>query len=119
MWLSLICKLFVCRFSGDTRPSQALIDAAPKATVLIHEATMADEELELAETKGHSTVGQAIDVGKRFVLFLPSLDSSTHLFYFILSSFFSSFFFLNEKKHVSPAYLAHPFLCKIYEDACY
>lgn len=70
---SLISKLLVCRFSGDTRPTQNLVDAGPKATVLIHEATMADEELELAQTKGHSTVRQAIDVGKRFVLFLPSL----------------------------------------------
>ena len=109
---SLISKLLVCRFSGDTRPTQNLVDAGPKATVLIHEATMADEELELAQTKGHSTVRQAIDVGKRFVLFLPSL--LIHLL-----TLFLFLFFFNEKKHVSPAYLAHPFLCKIYEDACY
>ena len=60
---------FCYRFSGDTRPTQNLVDAGLNATVLIHEATMAEEELELAKTKGHSTVGQAIDVGKRFVLF--------------------------------------------------
>jgi len=51
-------------FSGDTRPTQNLVDAAPKVTVLIHEATMVDEELALAQTKGHSTVRQAIDIGK-------------------------------------------------------
>ena len=98
---------FFCRFSGDTRPTQNLVDAGSKATVLIHEATMADEELELAQTKGHSTVRQAIDVGKRFVIFYPLL---THLL-----TFFHSF----KKKHVSPAYLAHPFLSKILQDACY
>jgi len=51
-------------FSGDTQPTLNLVRAGPKATVLIHEATMADEELDLAQMKGHSTVGQAIDIGK-------------------------------------------------------
>jgi hypothetical protein len=101
---------FLCRFSGDTQPSQSLVQAGANATVLIHEATMADEESELAQIKGHSTVGQAIDIGKRFDFFfsfflIPSLDSSAH--FFIM------------KKHVSPAYLAHPFLCKIFQDAYY
>ena len=62
----------LCRFSGDTQPTHNLVRAGPKATVLIHEATMADEELDLAQMKGHSTVGQAIDIGKEFVfLTLP------------------------------------------------
>lgn len=61
-----------CRFSGDTQPTQNLVRAGSKATVLIHEATMADEELELAQMKSHSTVGQAVDIGKKFVLsYLP------------------------------------------------
>ena len=61
-----------CRFSGDTQPTQNLVRASPKATVLIHEATMEDEQLELAQMKAHSTVGQAINVGKELVpLILP------------------------------------------------
>ncbi|KAA1085400.1 hypothetical protein PGT21_005832 [Puccinia graminis f. sp. tritici] len=47
-------------FSGDTRPCQALIDAGQHADVLIHEASLGPEETELADTKGHSTIDQAI-----------------------------------------------------------
>jgi ribonuclease Z len=38
------------------------------STVLIHEATMADDEGALAWQKAHSTVGQAIDIGRRYAL---------------------------------------------------
>ena len=101
----------MCRFSGDTRPTQHLVDAGSGATVLIHEATMADEELELAQTKGHSTVGQAIDLGKKFVFFLPSLLDSPY------SPIFS--FIMEKKKNVSQEHFAHSFLRKIFQDACY
>lgn len=46
-------------------PCDALVEAGQGATVLIHEATMADDEVEMAAAKAHSTFGQAIDVGKR------------------------------------------------------
>jgi len=49
-------------FSGDTKPCQALIDAGQDADLLIHEASLGPEETELAETKGHSTIDQAIQV---------------------------------------------------------
>ncbi|KZT20914.1 hypothetical protein NEOLEDRAFT_1172230 [Neolentinus lepideus HHB14362 ss-1] len=52
-------------YSGDTMPSDYLIAAGQNATLLIHEATMADEEAELALAKAHSTIGQAVDVGKQ------------------------------------------------------
>ncbi|PKI82752.1 ribonuclease Z [Malassezia vespertilionis] len=52
-------------FSGDTMPSDALVAAGRDATVLIHEATMQNDELELAEQKGHSTIGQAMHVAQR------------------------------------------------------
>ncbi|KAF8605692.1 hypothetical protein BDV93DRAFT_45569 [Ceratobasidium sp. AG-I] len=52
-------------YSGDTMPCDALVDAGKDVTLLIHEASMADEEIEKAQEKGHSTIGQAIDVGKR------------------------------------------------------
>lgn len=52
-------------FSGDTMPCDALADAAQGATVLIHEATMQDEEAELAAQKGHSTIGQALHIAQK------------------------------------------------------
>lgn len=55
------------RFSGDTIPSQKLVQAGNGATLLIHEATMADDQVEMAQAKMHSTFGQAIDTGRRCV----------------------------------------------------
>ncbi|KAL0960609.1 hypothetical protein HGRIS_005641 [Hohenbuehelia grisea] len=52
-------------FSGDTQPTDTLVWAGKGATLLIHEATMADDQVEMARRKAHSTFGQAIDIGKR------------------------------------------------------
>ncbi|KAL7415067.1 hypothetical protein BDY24DRAFT_433932 [Mrakia frigida] len=79
-------------YSGDTKPSEALIEAGQDATILIHEATIGDDTpeeissvhemrkfasendlpvpeakllVELAAAKGHSTFAQAISVGRR------------------------------------------------------
>ncbi|KAF8159401.1 hypothetical protein B0H34DRAFT_703302 [Crassisporium funariophilum] len=52
-------------FSGDTLPTENLVYAGKGVTVLIHEATMGDDEADMAKRKSHSTVGQAIDIGKR------------------------------------------------------
>ncbi|KAI0251929.1 hypothetical protein BJV78DRAFT_1207788 [Lactifluus subvellereus] len=52
-------------YSGDTMPSDALAQAGEGATLLIHEATMGDDQEEMARTKAHSTISQAIDVAKR------------------------------------------------------
>ncbi|KZT39457.1 hypothetical protein SISSUDRAFT_984836 [Sistotremastrum suecicum HHB10207 ss-3] len=52
-------------YSGDTLPCDALVEGARGATILIHEATMADGQEQLAYRKAHSTFSQAIDVGKR------------------------------------------------------
>ncbi|KAG1723801.1 hypothetical protein EDB19DRAFT_1915912 [Suillus lakei] len=51
-------------FSGDTVPTQKLVQAGTGATLLIHEATMANDQVEMARAKMHSTFGQAIDIGK-------------------------------------------------------
>ncbi|WFD47013.1 ribonuclease Z [Malassezia furfur] len=51
-------------FSGDTMPCAALVEAGQGATVLIHEATMQDDEAELAHAKGHSTIGQAVRIAQ-------------------------------------------------------
>jgi ribonuclease Z len=53
------------RFSGDTQPTNTLVHAGRDATLLIHEATMADDQLDMAKKKAHSTFGQAIDIGRR------------------------------------------------------
>jgi len=63
----------VYRFSGDTQPTEVLVEAGKDAKLLIHEATMADDQAELARIKAHSTVGQAIDVGRRCVPFVLNL----------------------------------------------
>ncbi len=52
-------------YSGDTKPCENLVEAGRGATLLIHEATMGDDEEEMAKAKTHSTVGQAIDIAKR------------------------------------------------------
>jgi ribonuclease Z len=46
-------------------PSDTLAQAGEGATLLIHEATMGDDQVEMASAKAHSTISQAIDVAKR------------------------------------------------------
>ncbi|KAL3682128.1 hypothetical protein R1sor_000150 [Riccia sorocarpa] len=50
-------------YSGDTRPCQALVEAAKGATVLIHEATFDDSMEEEAIAKNHSMTKEAIETG--------------------------------------------------------
>jgi ribonuclease Z len=51
-------------YSGDCRPSQALQQDWPDCHVLIHEATFADDLVAEAVLKKHSTVSEAVAVGK-------------------------------------------------------
>ena len=52
-------------YSGDTRPCEHLIAAGKDATVLIHEATFEDGMEKEAKKKRHSTVSQALEVGRK------------------------------------------------------
>jgi len=49
-------------YSGDTRPSEALVGLAEGADILIHEATFDDSLVERAVEDGHSTASQAAEV---------------------------------------------------------
>jgi len=48
-------------------PTDNLVFTGKGVTLLIHEATMGDDQAELAKKKAHSTISQAIDIGKRYV----------------------------------------------------
>jgi ribonuclease Z len=50
--------------SGDTTPCQALLVAAHRADVLIHEATFAQPELDRAAETGHTTARQAAELAR-------------------------------------------------------
>jgi len=52
-------------YSGDCRPSDRLIFHGQGADLLIHEATFEDGMEEEAVLKRHSTVGEALSVGKK------------------------------------------------------
>ena len=72
--LSPVCQLWCeYRYSADTVPTDKLINVGQNATLLIHEATMADDQEELARAKLHSTFSQAVDVGRRYVIPLKAL----------------------------------------------
>ncbi len=52
-------------FSGDTMPCVAVAKAAKNASLLVHDACFAEDELEKAKDKAHSTARQAAEIAKK------------------------------------------------------
>ncbi|WP_338726786.1 ribonuclease Z [Haladaptatus sp. DJG-WS-42] len=52
-------------YTGDTRPTPEVIEAATGADLLIHDATFDDERADRARETGHSTGAEAGDVAKK------------------------------------------------------
>jgi ribonuclease BN (tRNA processing enzyme) len=80
-------------YSGDTRPTEALRQAAQKADVLIHEVGGLDARQALVSRAGHSTAGEAArqaavaGVGRLFLFHIPDdtlvpalLEEARHTF---------------------------------------
>ncbi|MEW6593084.1 MAG: ribonuclease Z [Candidatus Hadarchaeota archaeon] len=52
-------------YTGDTRPSDAIVELARGADVLIHEATLADDLADKAAENAHSTPSGAAEIARR------------------------------------------------------
>jgi ribonuclease Z len=49
-------------YTGDTRPTEAVVEAADGADLLVHDATFADDCLDRARETGHATAREAAEV---------------------------------------------------------
>ncbi|CAG9833007.1 unnamed protein product [Diabrotica balteata] len=66
--VSLTCKNGIkITYSGDTMPSENLVQLGLNSDILIHEATMEDELVQEAVIKMHSTTSQAIEIGNKML----------------------------------------------------
>lgn len=67
-------------FTGDTRPSSALVEFAARATVLVHDSTFTEDERERALETRHSTAREAAAVAREAAVDLLVLThvSSRH-----------------------------------------
>jgi ribonuclease Z len=52
-------------YTGDTRPCEAVVEAAADADLLIHDATFASDHAERAAATAHSTAAQAAEIAQR------------------------------------------------------
>jgi ribonuclease Z len=51
-------------YTGDTRPSLAVVEVARGADLLVHDSTFGEEERERAVETGHSTAAQAAEIAR-------------------------------------------------------
>ena len=58
-------ELWKIAYSGDTMPTEDLVDIGKNCDLLIHEATHQSSLLNDATAKRHSTVGQAIEISEK------------------------------------------------------
>ncbi len=54
----------IVAYTGDTRPSPAVVDAVSGADLLIHDATFLHEDAERARETGHSTAAEAAEIAR-------------------------------------------------------
>jgi ribonuclease Z len=52
-------------YTGDTRPVDAVVEAAEDADLLVHDATFAEDRAERAGQTGHATARQAAEIANR------------------------------------------------------
>ncbi|MFB6111319.1 MAG: ribonuclease Z [Halobacteriaceae archaeon] len=52
-------------YTGDTRPTDSVVEAAADADLLVHDATFAETEAKRARETGHSTAREAAEVAAR------------------------------------------------------
>ena len=52
-------------YTGDTRPTESVVDAAEDADLLVHDATFASDRADRARETGHATAREAADVATR------------------------------------------------------
>lgn len=52
-------------YTGDTRPTDATVESARNADLLIHDAMFAEDNAERAQPTGHSTAAEAADIADR------------------------------------------------------
>ncbi|HXY88628.1 MAG TPA: ribonuclease Z [Candidatus Acidoferrales bacterium] len=63
-------------YTGDTRPSDSIVEVAGNADLLIHDSTLNDDLTEYAKEVGHSTAKEAAEIAKRSAAFMLVL---THI----------------------------------------
>ena len=95
--------------SGDTRPTQAIIDAAKGADLLVHEATYPDKHANRAYTHKHSTATEAANLAVKACVGALALTHIAHQY--------SKLSALKDAEKIFPVVLVPSPLDRIYIEA--